>query len=1197
VIQRRSEQRSGAAVRLGMGCMAALLVLWGPATTWAADGSVELRVLEDTGNRIVLSYRFGDFKERPVSIDGQSFVELDMGREALLKRVGEPALPHVCRSVLIPDDADMAVRVLESRYYEVPEVAVAPSKGFLLRSVNPDDVPYTFGDVYSADGFYPGTLAGLRDPHILRDCRGVVVEVFPFQWNPVSRTLRVYTELAIEVYQTGPGTVNVLERVAGRGPSRAFHQIYPYRFVNYREPERYAPLDEEGDMLIIVHDAWAGNVQPLADHKTSVGINATVVPVSTIGNNATSIKNYIQNVYNTSDLAFVLLVGDSAQVATPSASGGAADPTYAKVAGSDDYPDIFVGRFSAETAAHVDTQVLRTIQHETLPATTQNWYWRATGIASAEGGSSTGDDGESDIQHMNNIRTELLGYNYTLVDQIYDPGASASSVTSALNAGRGLVNYTGHGSTTAWSTTGFSSTNVNALSNVGLLPFICSVACVNGNFAGSTCFAEAWLRATSGEQPSGAVAVYMSSINQSWAPPMEGQDEFNHVLATEQYVTFGGLCFAGSCSMMDKYGSGGVSMFNTWHIFGDPSLRVVGTVAPPTGLGVSPGQGLESEGDEGGPFTPVSITYTLENHNATPIGYSVAATADWVDVSNATGTLPGLGTAMVTVSINAAANDLTTGDYIDTVSFVNTTDGDGNTTRTVKLGVGVPRPVYVFNMDTNPGWTTQGLWAWGQPTGGGGAYGNPDPTSGYTGLNVYGYNLNGDYTNSMSEMHLTSTAIDCTGLSTVSLKFWRWLGVERSTYDRAYVRVSNNGTTWTTIWQNPDEHVTDSTWVPQEFDISAIADGQPTVYLRWTMGTTDSGWTYCGWNIDDVEIWGRVAGDMPPTAYDGSVTTDTNTPIEVTLEAYSSSGNPLAFILTGLPAHGQLRDPGAGHITAVPYTLVDGGNKVTFVPTLGYAGPDSFRFKVNDGEDSNEATISVTVGGPRVLFSFPMDANPGWTTQGQWAFGQPTGGGGAYGNADPTSGATGLNVYGYNLSGDYSTAIGGPYALTAGPFDLSNATEVALKYQRWLNSDYTPYVYQRVEVSNNGSQWTTVWSNGSSSIADSTWSLQTHDVSAVADGQSAVYIRWTHQVGQSGAWAYSGWNIDDVAIWGVAAAATGDIDEDGDVDLADFAGFQECCGVSPLSAECERLDMDGDGLVTPADLPAFVGNLELSGPA
>ncbi len=155
--------------------------------------------------------------------------------------------------------------------------------------------------------------------------------------------------------------------------------------------------------------------------------------------------------------------------------------------------------------------------------------------------------------------------------------------------------------------------------------------------------------------------------------------------------------------------------------------------------------------------------------------------------------------------------------------------------------------------DSDPGWTTQGQWAFGQPTGGGGQYGGPDPLSGYTGNNVYGYNLNGDYGNGLAEQHLTSTAIDCTGLTDVSLEFWRWLGVEQPTYDHAYVRVSNNGTNWVTVWENTAA-VEDTSWTPQEFDISTIADDQPTVYLRWTMGTTDGSWQYCGWNIDDVVL-------------------------------------------------------------------------------------------------------------------------------------------------------------------------------------------------------------------------------------------------------------------------------------------------------------------------------------------------------
>ncbi|MEW6198473.1 MAG: choice-of-anchor J domain-containing protein [Planctomycetota bacterium] len=164
--------------------------------------------------------------------------------------------------------------------------------------------------------------------------------------------------------------------------------------------------------------------------------------------------------------------------------------------------------------------------------------------------------------------------------------------------------------------------------------------------------------------------------------------------------------------------------------------------------------------------------------------------------------------------------------------------------------------VYENNFDTNPGWTISGgTWAFGQPTGQGGAtYGYPDPTSGYTGTNVYGYNLNGDYTNSMPEYHLTSTAIDCTGAVGTTLRFWRRLNVQGSASDHAYVRISTNGTTWTNLWSNPSTAVTENAWSLQQHDISAYANNQPTVYLRWTMGTTNSSRTYSGWNIDDVSV-------------------------------------------------------------------------------------------------------------------------------------------------------------------------------------------------------------------------------------------------------------------------------------------------------------------------------------------------------
>jgi hypothetical protein len=290
-----------------------------------------------------------------------------------------------------------------------------------------------------------------------------------------------------------------------------------------------------------------------------------------------------------------------------------------------------------------------------------------------------------------------------------------------------------------------------------------------------------------------------------------------------------------------------------------------------SGMRVLPSGGLSSQGNAGGPFDPASQVYTIENNGTFPIAFQVTDDAGWVTVVGGSGVLDPGGTAQVTVDIGPGANSLPNGVYDATVTFTNLTDGNGDTIRPVHLQVGVPQVAYSFPLDTNPGWVSSGgQWAWGHPTGGGGEHGSHDPTNGYTGVNVYGYNLSGDYTNNMPEYHLTTTAIDCSGWQAVSVRFRRWLGVEQPSYDHAYFRVSNDGVNWTTVWQNGSE-IADAAWQLVSYDISAIADGHRTVYLRWTMGTTDSSWLYCGWNVDDVEILGlpgiQVAvGDVPANA-------------------------------------------------------------------------------------------------------------------------------------------------------------------------------------------------------------------------------------------------------------------------------------------------------------------------------------------
>jgi C1A family cysteine protease len=293
----------------------------------------------------------------------------------------------------------------------------------------------------------------------------------------------------------------------------------------------------------------------------------------------------------------------------------------------------------------------------------------------------------------------------------------------------------------------------------------------------------------------------------------------------------------------------------TWDESGNFCVKALACI---TGLKVDPETNFESSGSVGGPFDPQSMIYELENKGITAFDYEVTniSSADWLTLTgDITGTLDAGETTEITITINENANSLENGAHIATIEFINITDHIGDTTRDVILAIGESTLLHEWNFDTDPGWTTETDWAFGQPTGGGGEHGEPDPTSGYTGNNVYGYNLNGDYPNNLPEKHLTTETIDCTNFYNVYLKYWRWLGVEQPLYDHAYLRISNDGENWYTIWQNVVE-ITDSEWTHIEIDISDYANDQETVYLRWTMGETDSGWRYCGWNIDDVQIFG-----------------------------------------------------------------------------------------------------------------------------------------------------------------------------------------------------------------------------------------------------------------------------------------------------------------------------------------------------
>ncbi|MDD3875729.1 MAG: C25 family cysteine peptidase [Bacteroidales bacterium] len=575
------------------------IIILGCLLIWAFGG---VYAQSERINSINLDYSDGKTNTLSLKLTNYGFDEVTTPRgkakivvapnSSPIMEKGAPDLPKFTTSLLIPDVSEMEIIVKSSNFVEYSGIEIAPSKGNLMRNISPENTPYEYGSAYEQNKYFPSEIANLDAPYILRDYSGQAVHFYPFCYNPATKILRVYTEITVEVREKSPlRTINPLYRTTPlTHVSKEFSEIYERQFINYRSIEsvQYTPLEEQGRMLIISYGPYITSMQPFVDWKNTIGIKTTIVDVSTIGGTTpASVKSYIQNYYDSTDLAFVLLVGDNMHVAPfPSSTAGITGPSdnnYAYLAGNDHYADVFIGRFSAESTTHVQTMVNRTLSYEKVENLGTGWFDKAMGVARNEG-AGQGHNGESDCQHMDLIRTRLLNYNYTTVHQEYDQGCTgvtnttATIISNKINSGVSIINYCNHGSPTGWSVANYSATNVNALTNVGKWPFIWAVACVNGEFINQTCFAESWLRATYNSQPSGALATLMSTINQSWHPPMDAQDEFNDILI-ESYAnnikrTFGGISFNGMFKMNDINGSAGSEMADTWTIFGDPSVMI-----------------------------------------------------------------------------------------------------------------------------------------------------------------------------------------------------------------------------------------------------------------------------------------------------------------------------------------------------------------------------------------------------------------------------------------------------------------------------------------------------------------------------------------------------------------------------------------------------------------------------------------------
>ena len=296
--------------------------------------------------------------------------------------------------------------------------------------------------------------------------------------------------------------------------------------------------------------------------------------------------------------------------------------------------------------------------------------------------------------------------------------------------------------------------------------------------------------------------------------------------------------------------------------------------------------------------------------------------------------------------------------------------------------VGVVTQLYFNDFDgtTDEGWTHattgnssngQDDWQRGSPTGKSGSSSGvswQDPNVAASGANCWGNDLgpsgwNGAYQANVDN-YLESPIIDCSGEYGVKLRFDRWASFEKGSFDQAKILVNGQ-----VAWENdPNTHVQDTSWTPQEVDISSWADNNPAVTVRFSL-TTDQGVEVGGWQIDNFEVLtiGAVGGGdtiqlngptllIPGTSASYSMASGPSSGMYWAAWSTSLSGSVIqghAFDL-GLPIHvitqGTFDATGSGSFTTP--TIPPSASGLTV--HLEIAGSDGTQFF-----DSNALTVTI----------------------------------------------------------------------------------------------------------------------------------------------------------------------------------------------------------------------------------------------
>lgn len=353
--------------------------------------------------------------------------------------------------------------------------------------------------------------------------------------------------------------------------------------VTTNQPSTLSTAAHNADLIIITHKNWAAQAEDWANYRRTQGLSVEVVNVDDIYDEFSygilepdAIKRFLQFAKSNWQTApnYVLLLGDATYDPKSYGSLGAfnfvptrlVDTIYMET-GSDEaladfdndgLAEIAVGRITARDAAGVTSALNKTVAFE---QTVNQAFERGVVLASDL------TDGY-DFQALNNRLCEQLPATVDCTKINRGQTNSGTLLFSAINSGAFLVNYSGHGSTSTWSSSSafFSGTQANQLTNANRLSVFTMLTCLNGYFfQSSDSLSEVLMKNPNG----GSVANWASSGQTSPDVQEEMAKRFYRQIGTGTMTRVGDLVKDAKTAVAQ-----GRDVRLSWVLLGDPALKV-----------------------------------------------------------------------------------------------------------------------------------------------------------------------------------------------------------------------------------------------------------------------------------------------------------------------------------------------------------------------------------------------------------------------------------------------------------------------------------------------------------------------------------------------------------------------------------------------------------------------------------------------